>query len=139
MAYRCMLAFMSLFMLCYCSFGAEKKGGYFHPLSDEAYETLLLLVQGKFNVPVAERTLEQRNAVVRYWRQRDSLHLGPQSTPTLYFDAKKVVKKSSIASVVATTFDQAKAGGCKKLRNRAAAGFSSLSERNILRVTNNQS
>ena len=114
MAYKWILAFMSCFMLCFCSFGAEKKGGYFHSLSDEAYETLLLLVQGNFNVPVAERTREQRNAVVRYWRQRDSLHLGPQSTPTLYFDGKKVVKKSSIASLVAKTFDQAKAGGCKK-------------------------
>ena len=92
------------------------KGGYFHSLSDEAYETLLLLVQGNFNVPVTERTREQRNAVVRYWRQRDSLHLGPQSTLTLYYDGKKVVKKSSIASLVAKTFDQGKAGGCKKLR-----------------------
>ena len=64
-------------MLCFCSFGAEKKKGYFHPLSDEAYETLLLLVQGNFNVPVTERTRELRNAVVRYWRQRDSLHLEP--------------------------------------------------------------
>ena len=89
-------------------------------------------------MPVAERTREQRNAVVRYWRQRDSLHFGPQSTPTLYFEGKKVVKKSSIASVVATTFDQAKPSGCKKLRNRAAAGFAGLSERNIHRVTNNQ-
>lgn len=138
MAYKWILAFMSCLMLCFCSFGAEKKGRYFHSLSDEAYETLLLLVQGNFNVPVAERTREQRNAVVRYWRQRDSLHLGPQSTPTLYFDGKKVVKKSSIASLVAKTFDQAKAGGCKKLRNRAADGFAGLSERNILRVTNNE-
>jgi len=40
-------------------------------------------------VPVAERTREQRNAVVRFWRQRDSLRLGPQSVPTLYFDGKK--------------------------------------------------
>ena len=55
--------------------------------------TLLLLVQGNFNVPVAERKHEQTNAVVRYWRQRDSLHFGPQSTQTLYFDGKKEVKK----------------------------------------------
>ena len=48
-------------MLLFCSFGAEKKWGYFHPLSDEAYETLLLLAQGNFNLPVAERTREQRN------------------------------------------------------------------------------
>ena len=100
--------------------------------------TIIIIIQGNFNVPVAERTCEQRNAVVRYWRQRDSLHLGPQSTPTLYFDGEKVVKKSSIASLVAKTFDQAKAGGCKKLRNRAADGFAGLSERDILRVTNNE-
>ena len=56
----------------------------------------------------------------------------------MYFDGKKVVKKSSIGSLVATTFDQTKAGGCKKLRNRAAAVFADLSERNILRVTNNE-
>ena len=63
-------------------------------------------------MPVAERTHEQTNAVVRYWRQRDSLHFGPQSTQTLYFDGKKEVKKSSVGSLVATTFDHAKAGGC---------------------------
>ena len=50
---------------------------------------MLLLVQGNFMVPVAERTREQRNAEVRYWRQRDSLHLVPQSAPTLYFDGTK--------------------------------------------------
>ena len=87
---------------------------YFHSLSDKAYETLLLLVQGNFNVPVAERTREQTNAVVRFWRQRDTLHRGPQSTPTLYFGGKKVVKKSSIGSLVATLCDQVKAVGCKK-------------------------
>jgi len=121
----------------FLQFWSRKKGKYFHALSDESYETLLLLVQGNFTVPVAERTREQRNAVVRYWRQRDSLHLGPQSAPTLYFEGKKVVKKSSIGSLVSTTFDQAEADGCKKLRNRAAAGFAGLSERNILRATNN--
>ena len=52
---------------------------------------------------------------MRYGWQRDSLHFGPQSIPTLYFGGNKVVEKSSIGSLVATTFDQAKAGGCKEL------------------------
>ena len=34
------------------------------------------------------------------------------------------------------TFEDTKSGGCKKLRNRAPAGFVGLSERNILRETN---
>ena len=50
----------------FLQFWSRKKGEYFHALSDEAYETLLLLVQGNFKLPVAERTREQRNAVVRY-------------------------------------------------------------------------
>ena len=67
-----------------------------------------------------------------YWHQCDSLHFGPQSTPTLYFDGKKVVK-SLIGSLVATTLDQAKAGGLTK----ATAGFAGVSKKNILQVTNN--
>ena len=138
MAGKWILAFLSLLMLTCCTFGSKKKEVYLHPLNDVTYETILLLVQGKFNVPVAERTREQKNAVVRYWRQRNRFHLGPQPTPTLYFDGRKVVRKTSIASLVAKTFDEAKSGGCKKLRNRAAASFAGLSERNILSVTNNE-
>lgn len=60
--------------------GERAKGKYLHPFSEEAFKSLLLLVQGKFNVPVAERTREQKNAVMRYWPNRDRFHLGPQAT-----------------------------------------------------------
>ena len=49
-----------------------------------------------------------------------------------------MVKKSAISGLVSKTFDDAKSGGCKKVRNRAAAGFVGLSERNILRETNSK-
>ena len=75
---------------------------------------------------------------MRQWRNRDRFYLGPQATPTLYFDDQKVVKKSAISGLVSKTFDDAKSGGCKKLRHRAAAGFVGLSERNILRETNSK-
>ena len=100
MAGKWILAFLSLLMLTCCIFGSKKKEVYLHPLNDVTYETILLLVQGKFNVPVAERTREQKNAVVRYWRQRNRFHLGPQPTSTLYFDGRKVVRKTSIASLL---------------------------------------
>ena len=94
MAFKCIAFLISCFLLKYCIYGEKAKGKYLHPFSEEAYKALLLLVQGKFNVPVAERTREQKNAVVRYWRNRDRFHLVPQATPTLYFDDKKVVKES---------------------------------------------
>ena len=79
---------LSLYEVLYAVFlqlqSRKERGIYFHALSDEAYETLLLLEQGNFKVLVAERTREQRNAVVRYWRQSDSLHVGPQFALTLY-------------------------------------------------------
>ncbi|CAH3125703.1 unnamed protein product, partial [Porites lobata] len=48
-------------------------------------------------------------------------------TSTLYFDDKKVVKKSAISGLVSKTFD-----------DQTAAGFVGLSERNILRETNSK-
>ncbi|KAL9960366.1 hypothetical protein ACROYT_G033814 [Oculina patagonica] len=53
----------------------------------------------------------------------------------MYFAGKKVVKKSLIPVVVGKTFDKAKSGGCKKLRNRAASSYAGVSEKNILQVT----
>ena len=91
-----------------------------------------------FDVPVKQRSRIQRNAVVHFWRNRNRFHLGPQATPTLYFDGKKVVKKSSTASLLGETFHEAKSGGCKKIRYRNAESFVGLSERNILRVTNSE-
>ena len=107
-------------------------------ISDEVYDTLLLLVQGKFDVSVKKRTRVQKNALVRFWRRQEQFHLGKESTPTLYFSGKKVVKKSSTSAVIANTFDQAKSGGGKKLRDRAASNYSELREKNYykLRTTN---
>ena len=54
------------------------------------------------------------------------------------FCRKKVVKKSLISTNVGHTFKQAKSGGCKKLRYRAASSYADLSEKKILQVTNNE-
>lgn len=119
MAFRGILIFTSCFLLLCCALATKQKGRYLHPLSEEAYETLLLLVQRRFKVPVAERTREQRNAVIRYWHNRDRFHLGPQATLTLYFDGEKVVKAgvNNIKSCEEHLTKQAESAGCKKLQN----------------------
>ena len=115
--------FSSIFLVglfCCCNTvkprDGEKRKAYIHPISDEVYDTLLLLVQGKFEVLVSKWTWIQRHTVVQFWRRREDFHLGPERTPTLYFAGKKVVKKSLISTIVGNTFKQAKSGGCKKLR-----------------------
>ena len=47
----------------------KKRDMFIHTVDDDKYETLLLLVEGKFHVPVAERTRSQKNAVVHFWRR----------------------------------------------------------------------
>ena len=132
--WKCSVLFVIFFACFLCCNTAKPRDRdprevYIHPISDEVYDTLLLLVQGKFDVPVKKRTRVQKNALVRFWRRKEQFHLGKESTPTLYFSGKKVVKKSSISAVVANTFDQAKSGGCKKLRDRAASSYAGLSEK----------
>jgi len=136
----CAIFFVGLFCCCNTAKprDGEKREAYIHPVNDEVYDTLLLLVQGKFEVPVSKRTRIQRNTVVRFWRRREPFHLGPERTPTLYFAGKKVVKKSLISTIVGNTFKQAKSGGCKKLGYRAASSYAGLSEKKILQVTNNE-
>ena len=136
----CAIFFVCLFCCCNTAKprDGEKREAYIHPVSDEVYDTLLILGQGKFEVPVSKRTRIKRNTVVRFWRRRQDFHLGLERTPTLYFAGKKVVKKSLISTIVGNTFKQAKSGGCKKLRYRAASSYAGLTEKKILQVTNNE-
>ena len=88
----CSIFFVGLFCCCNTAKprDGEKREAYIHLVSGEVYDTLLLLVQGKFEVPVSKRTWIQRNTIVRFWRRREDFHLGPERTPTLYFAGKKV-------------------------------------------------
>ena len=85
-----------------------------------------------------DRTRVQKSTVIQFWRRRYIFHLAQESEPTLYFGGRKVVKQSSVSAVVGKTFHEAKSGGCKKLRNRAAESYAGLTERKILRITSNE-
>ena len=83
---------LSLYELLYAAFlklRSRKERGIFSCVKQRGLRDDAAASTRKFYGPVAERTREQRNAEVRYWRQRDSLHLVPQSAPTLYFDGTK--------------------------------------------------
>ena len=64
----CSIFFVGIFFCCNTAKtrDGEKRKAYFHPVSNEVYDTLLLLVQGEFEVPVSKRNRIQRNRVVRF-------------------------------------------------------------------------
>ena len=84
----------------------KKRDIFIHTVNDDKYETLLRLVKGKFQVPVPERTTSQKSAVVQFWRRKEPFTLGNEESPTLYFNGRKVVKKSEVSRVVAKTFKE---------------------------------
>lgn len=45
------------------------------PMDEETYDVILKLLKGEFNVPVASRTIVQRNAIIRFWRNRDQFSM----------------------------------------------------------------
>ena len=113
----------------------KKRDMFIHTVDDDKYETLLLLVKGKFHVPVAERTRSQKSAVVQFWRRKELFTLGNEESPTLYFNGRKVVKKSEVSGVVAKTFKETKSAGYKKLKQRSHDSYAGLTERKIRQVT----
>ena len=48
-----------------------------------------------------------------------------------------IVKKNDAKRTVTETFIKNKSGGCRKIRTRAADGYSGLSKQNVLKVTEN--
>ena len=116
--------------------GKKRRDTFMHTVDDDKYETLLLLsVERKFHVPVAQRTRSQKSAVVQFWRRKELFNLGPEATPTLYFNGRKVVKTSDVSGIVAKTFKETKSPGYKKLKHRSDDSYAGLTERRIRQVT----
>ena len=91
------------------------------------------MLRQRFNVPVAERSRLQKSALVKFWRLKNKLSV--DSDENLLYDRKKVVRKGDIQKVVKKTFKKNKSGGHRKLRSRAADGYSGSSKLEILKVT----
>ena len=113
----------------------KKRDIFIHTVDDNKYETLLLLVKGRFQVPVAEQTRSQKSAVVQFWRRKELFTLGNEENPTLYFKGRKDVKKSEVSRVVAKTFKETKSASYKKLKQRSHDSCAGLTDRKIRQVT----
>ena len=73
--------------------------------------------------------------MVQFWRRKELFTLGNEESPTLYFNERKVVKKSEVSGVVAKTFKETKSADYKKLKQRSLHSYAGLTERKIRQVT----
>lgn len=113
---------LALVAMC-CGYGNQ-------PMDDETYETVSQLLQGKFKIPVKMRTKVQRNAVIRFWRNRDSYSLDDDGK-TVLCDGKIVVRRGSIPNLVENGITKTKGSGARKLMIRLREHYTGISEARI--------
>ena len=80
-------------------------------MSKGTYDTIIRMIKGEFDVPAGQCTLEQRNAIVRFWRNQESYQLNVDGI--LLCDGKLVITQSEVKNVIRTEFDEARAGLAK--------------------------
>ena len=81
-----------------------------------------------------KRKTVKKNTIIKFWRLKTDLSLDVENDKIL-FQGRKVLRKNDLKHVVARTFKASKSGGYKKLRTRAADGYTGMSNKNILQVT----
>ena len=62
--------------------------------------------------------------IVKFSRLRKGLFIDLEGN--LLYEKKKIVRKSDVKRIVTKTFIKKKSGGCRKIRARAADGYSGL-------------
>ena len=97
-------------------------GSYIRAMGGEEYDIIKDFFIGNFNVPVADRTRLQKGVYVKFWRLQKGLPIDLEGN--LLYEKKKIVKKSDVKRIVTKTFIKNKSGGCRKIRARAAVGYS---------------
>ena len=109
------------------------KSEFMHAVDEETYKTLYSLTEGKFNVPLHQRTRVQKNTVVRYWRRKAAFSI--RSDHNLYFNNLQVATLAQLPEIVDKTFTNLKSAGYKKIGHHLANVYAGIPERKILSET----
>ena len=65
-------------------------------MNDAVYDTLVKLTKGKFDVPVKQRSAQQKVSCVRFWRNKSKVTIQKVNGEVkLFFDGKAVRKSPS--------------------------------------------
>ena len=95
---------MSFGLLLCCRYLTARPSGYIHPMKEEEDDIIVNLVKnnGKFETPKNSRTNVHKSAYVKYWRLKGDLTLNDDDL--LFFNGKRVLKKTELGLVVAKAF-----------------------------------
>ena len=99
-------------------------------MSSTAYDVIVSLIRGCFNIPVATITNQHRSAIVCFLWNRDKFQLDGE---TLLFDGK-VARDGDLATFVNMALTSTKGSGTRKLNIRLQSATVGVSRAKIQRV-----
>ncbi|XP_067023106.1 KRAB-A domain-containing protein 2-like [Acropora muricata] len=134
-----LLLLLSLVIFDLSSAGKENKRQT-RPLDDVSYETIFSLCEGTFNIPVLARTRTQKSACIRFWRNKKYFSVRKiNGKKVLCFRGKEVLKMSEFEKVIESEFLHCKGVGSRKLKQRLATRYESVSEPRVQKILSKSS
>lgn len=109
-------------------YAMDKKTRSIRPFSRERYNTILSLINKSFNVAVKERSLEQKRAVLQFYRAKSDFSV---RRDVLHFRGKRVLLKDDLQNIVKNKFNDAQGSGARALNHRIQKEFTGISEHRI--------
>lgn len=98
------------------------------PFTQERCDTIVSLIDKSFNVPVKQRSLEQKRAVLQYYRAKSDFAV---ERGILYFRGKKVLLKDDLSGIVKKQFNNIQGSGARALKYSLQKKYTGISERRI--------
>ena len=131
----CLLIVVSLYVMTSTANGENQRNRQMSAVNDAVYDTLVELTNGEFDVPVKQRSAQQKASCVRFWRNKSKFSIQKvNGEEKLFFDGKAVMKKSELRDVVRNEFKHCKGIGARKLKHRLKMRFEGVSEPQLQQV-----
>ena len=115
------LSFILLLLFEKCSCHGKQQ------MSKVQYRTIVKYLRGEFDTPVCDRSKEEKSALVRLWRNRNS-HTLDADGKTLLCDGKFVVMEGKMEKFIKRQFHEMKGTGPRKLKTSLSLLYSGVSE-----------
>lgn len=129
------LILLSLVHFELISAAGNKKKRQTRPFDDVSYETIFSLCEGTFNIPVIERTMAQKSACIRFWRNKEHFSvMTVDGKKVLCYRGKQVLKLSEFDKVVKREFIHCKGVGSRKLKHCLLHRYEGVSEPRVQRT-----
>ena len=125
----CLLTAVSPYVSISTANVENKRNRQMSAVDDAVYDTLVQLTKSEFDVPVKQRSAQQKASCVRFWRNKSKFKIQKvNGKERLFFDWKAVMKKSELRDVVRKEFKHCKGTGARKLKHRLKKRFQGVSK-----------